>query len=502
MRGYSLTRRLILTVLLLEVVLALCTTGATLFYERRQQLRAFDIRLHGRADSLLGAVQDAEDEADNVTVDPKQLDLGQSDLWEVRTPSGRVLGQSQLWKPGLESGFNAEGRARDLRVNGAWYRGLLIHGVRQIDESDTQPGIARPVMIYYAISLRSVTHAVKEAARFLLIANSLLVLLTGAALFILLRRGLRPLQELSNAAAAITPERWQFRAPASASGVQELAVLASALDAAMLRLQRSFRQQQAFVHDAAHELKTAVTIVKSSLQLLASRPRAAPEYAAGLEECMLDCARMEELVHRMLMLARFEQRAGAVAGPPETSDFSERAREAVAQMESFAELAKVELRAEIRGPALVPLPAEACDTLVTNLVMNALQHTPDDGKVHVRLQVAEGKALLEIEDTGEGIGPEELPHLFERFYRGDPSRSRRTGGTGLGLAICKAITDSCGGVIEVHGRDGPGTCVRVTLSLVLPSGNLQQERVSSGSDSTGDLSAPQETHAAGGLKQS
>lgn len=501
MKGYSLTRRLILTVLLLEVVLALCTTGATLFYERRQQLRAFDVRLRGRADSLLGAVQDAEDEADNVTLDPKQLDLGQSDLWQVRTPSGRILGQSRLWKPELENGFNAEGRARDLRVHGVWYRGLAIHGVRLIDESDTQPGIARPVIIYYAISLRSVTDAVKEAARFLLIANSLLVLLTGAALFILLRRGLRPLQELSRAAAAITPERWQFRAPPSASGVQELGVLASALDAAMLRLQRSFRQQQAFVHDAAHELKTAVTIVKSSLQLLASRPRAAPEYAAGLEECMLDCARMEDLVHRMLMLARFEQRAEAVPGPPETTDFSERVREAVVQVESFAELAKVNLRLQIAGPAPVPLSAEACDTLVTNLVMNALQHTPRDGVVRVNLELAGREALLEIEDTGEGIGPEELPHLFERFYRGDPSRSRRTGGTGLGLAICKAITDSCGGVIEVRRRDGPGACVHVRLPLASSSGNLQQARVSSGSDNAGAVPAPQETHAAGGLKQ-
>ncbi len=476
MKSYSLTRRLILTVLLLELALALCTTAAALLYERHQLLHTFDILLRGRADSLLGAVKDAEDANDNVIIDPKALDLGHEDLWEVRQPSGRVLARSAMWSAvaaaeqrnaEIEGTFRINGRGHDFQLHGVRYRGLLVHGIRQIDQTDTQPGISRPVIIYYAASIRPVTVVVLSAAKFLLLANSLLLFITGAALFFLLRRGLRPLQQLSQAAAAITPSHWQFQAPPSASRVQELGVLAAALDSAMTRLEESFRQQQTFVHDAAHELKTAVTIIKSSLQLLASRQRTAQEYANGLETCLADCARMEDLVHRMLLLAFFEQRNVQALSRPDAADLSESVRESVAQMENFAQLANVTLYLRIEGPAAVPLSFEACDTLVTNLVMNALQHSPRQGRVEVSLRTAGGQAVLEIVDTGTGIGPDELPHLFERFYRGDPSRSRRTGGTGLGLAISKAITDSCGGVIEIranrNSNSNRGTHVTVRL---------------------------------------
>jgi signal transduction histidine kinase len=463
---YSLTRRLIFTVLALELVLALSTTGAALLYERHQHLRSFDIMLRGRADSLLGAVQDAEDEADNVLIDPKAIDLEGQDLWQVSEPSGRVLGHSEQWDAAREGDFGGSDKGRDFILQGRRYRGLVIHGVRQIDQDDKSPGIARPVIIYYAASLRPVTSALKDAARFLLLSNSLVLLLTGGALLLLLRRGLAPLEELSRAAAAIAPERWQFQAPQSASEVKELAVLAVALDSAMARLEQSFRQQQAFVHDAAHELKTAVTIIKSSLQVLTSRPRTANEYADGLETCLTDCARMEELVHRMLMLARFEQGGPGAIGQPNVTDLSARLREAVGQMEHFAQLERVSLRLEASAPAFVGLSAEACDTLITNLVMNALQHTGAEGIVRVSLNGDDGAGILQIEDTGTGIGSEELRHIFERFYRGDPSRSRRTGGVGLGLAIAKAITDSYGGVIEIHSVSGLGTRVTVKLPLL------------------------------------
>ena len=355
MKGYSLTRRLIYTVLLLELALALCTTGASLLYERSQRLHSYDIMLRGRADSLLGAVKDADDPADNATIDPKALDLKTEDLWEVRYPSGRVLGHSEGWTPEMESGFKSNGRGHNFSALGKRYRGLIIHGIRQIDQEGNNPGISRPVVIYYAASLKPVSEALAGAANFLLLANSLLLLLTGAALFVLLRRGLRPLQELKDAAAAIDSIHWQFRAPASASDVQELGVLAAALDSAMLRLEQSFRRQQTFVHNAAHELKTAVTIIKSSLQLLASRQRTAEEYARGLETCLADCERMEELVQRMLLLARFEQRDAHVLGRPESTDLAQRVHECVAQLQSFAELRRVALRLEREDSIFVPL---------------------------------------------------------------------------------------------------------------------------------------------------
>ena len=475
MKAYSLTRRLVATVLLLDLALAVCTAAAALLYERHHLLHTLDILLRGRADSLLGAVQDAGDNADNVMLDPKALDLDGEDLWEVREPSGRVLARSPSWSElrdaaGLEGAFKSNGRGHDFGIHGRRYRGLLVHGIRQVDQDDREPGISRPVVIYYAASLHPVNITLINAARFLLLANLLLLLITGGAVFFLLRRGLRPLQELSRAAAAIAPGKWQFEAPPSAYRAAELGVLAAALDSTMLRLEQSFRQQQTFVHDAAHELKTAVTVVKSSLQLLSSRRRTAEEYARGLETCLADCARMEELVHRMLLLAFFEQSSAKSLSAPESTDLSYSVRETVAQMENFAELANISLDLDIEGPAPVPLSAEACDTLVKNLVLNALEHTPAEGRVQVSVRLRGSEALLDIEDTGTGIAQEELPHLFERFYRGDPSRSRRTGGTGLGLAICKAITDSCGAVIEVwSGSRSNGSGAHIAVRLPFPA---------------------------------
>jgi signal transduction histidine kinase len=221
-------------------------------------------------------------------------------------------------------------------------------------------------------------------------------------------------------------------------------------------------QQQVFVNDAAHELKTAVTIIKSSLQLLASRPRSTQEYAKGLETCMADCARMEDLVQRMLQLARFEQEpaSGCVH-----CDLAEVARDVAAQMERLAEIREVAVAVQAPDSVRAPLEEGACASLLANLLLNAVQHTPEGGSVTVAIQAA-ADITIEVRDTGRGIAPEDLPHLFERFWRGDHSRARSTGGAGLGLSICKAIVDSCGGAIDVSSRLGEGTCVTVRLPLM------------------------------------
>jgi signal transduction histidine kinase len=462
MKRYSLRRRLIAAALLLECALTAGMTAVTLFYVWNDQTRALDAALRGRADSLLGQVHDAEDPGDNVAIDPAALDLPQGDFWMAMDARGPVLAHSQRWIGGTESSFGPKLKPHDLRIGGAQVRGLVLHGVRQVDATDTSPGIARPVVIYYAASLAPVYHAVFKAARFLALANLLLLLLTGTALALLLRRGLAPLGSLSLAAAEMTPMRPRFHAPEHAHEVAELAPLAAALESATQRLDEAFRQQQVFVHDAAHELKTAVTIVKSSLQLLSSRPRTTREYASGLETCLADCARMEELVQRMLQLARFER---GPAGPGDRCDLTGVARDVAEQMARLAEIHRVAVAVQSPPAAPVPLSEDACASLLANLLLNAVQHTAGGGTVTAQIAAVDSCVVLEVRDTGSGIAAEDLPHLFERFWRGDSSRARSTGGAGLGLSICKAIVDSCGGGIVIASEIGKGTCVTVTLPL-------------------------------------
>jgi signal transduction histidine kinase len=459
MKRYSLRKRLLVVVLALEFALALGISFATLFFTRHEQIRAFDVRLQGRADSLLGAVQDSEDAADNLKLDPRALDLGHHDLWIVQGQGGRVIAKSPNWTATAANEISGR-RPKTFHIGGAYYRGMEMHGVRTVDADDTGGGIKRPVTILYAASLHHVHQALVDASQFLLLANGVLLLVTGSLLILFLRRGLSPLDHLNRAAANVNPAQPLFRTPPGVAEVDELRTLAGTLESATGRLDESFRQQQIFLHNAAHELKTAVTIVKSSLQLLASRPRTPNEYKEGLEACLADSDRMADLVQRMLLLARLEQNAA----PAEAAcNLSEEVQEAATQLATTAEARGVAVKLETPETAWVPLECDAASTLVSNLMLNALQHSPAGSEVRVTILADARGLVLEVKDQGEGIRPEDQPHVFERFYRGDSSRARTTGGTGLGLAICKAIAESCGGSISVTSQPGEGTRMIVKL---------------------------------------
>lgn len=473
MKSYSLRRRLLAVVLALEFALALGISFATLFFTRHEQIRAFDLRLQGRADSLLGAVQDAGDAADNLKLDPRALDLGHHDLWMVQGQGGRVIAKSKNWTRASVASIRGK-KPHTFRIEGKYYRGMAMHGVRTVDADDKSAGIPRPVTIFYAASLHHVHEALVDASQFLLLANGVLLLVTGSLLIFFLGGGLAPLNHLNRAVSQLHPEQPLFHTPPDVAEVDELRALAGTLESATRRLDESFKQQQIFLHNAAHELKTAVTIVKSSLQLLASRPRTPEEYKAGLDASLADSDRMGELVQSMLLLARLEQNAA----PAEAAcNLSEVAEEVATELATTAEARGVVVKLETSAAAWAPLEYDAAATLISNLLMNALQHSPAGTQVRVTTRVDGGKVELAVEDQGDGIRPEDQPHVFERFYRGDSSRARTTGGTGLGLAICKAIAESCGGKITLTSTPGEGTRMEVKLpQLQKDSGKAQARK--------------------------
>ena len=186
------------------------------------------------------------------------------------------------------------------------------------------------------------------------------------------------------------------------------------------------------------------------------------EYERGLEMCLSDCARLEDLVQKLLILARVEQPREEQVSTAKT-DVSECVREVAEAMESLASVRGVKLVVDLNEGAMARIAFDDCATLATNLVVNALQHTPAGGTVMLQVQWSGGMTSFRVEDNGEGIPAEDLPHIFDRFYRGDPSRSRNTGGAGLGLAICKALVEAAGGQIKITSEVGRGTVAEVTL---------------------------------------
>jgi signal transduction histidine kinase len=462
MKSYSITHRLITTVLLVELLAALSISTAAMLYERHQRFHSFDIMLRGRADSLLGAVQDAEDTNDNVMLDGTEVNLPAEDLYQVQDARGRVLGHSPNWS-GPDASLLAQqtGKFLRLHVNGIHYRALRIEGLRIVDPGDKGGGIPRRVSIFYGSPVGGVWRDIWKAVAFYAATSLSLLAVSGLLIFWLLNRGLAPLRELATEAAGVSVDSWNFVPPQRARMIKELAPLTLALEMVLISLERSFMQQRRFVGDAAHELKTAVAVLKSSLQLLTLKQRTAIEYERGIERCQMDCDRMEEAVGKMLILARVETNAEMLSSHFETH-LAQTVRQVVQQFESMAELKRLRMLVSAEDAVMVDIEPEQLQLLCSNLLLNALQHSPAGSAI--RAVVGKNGELV-IEDDGDGIAPEDLPHVFDRFYRGDPSRSRNTGGTGLGLAICKAIVSRWQGTIEITSDLGIGTRVIVHLPL-------------------------------------
>jgi signal transduction histidine kinase len=469
----SIKTQLIASVLLVELTAAACGTGLAFLYERHMHFRAFDVMLRGRADSLLGAVQDAEDTQDNVMLDGTEVGLPQRDIYEVWDENLRVLGHSAQWSIAPETSTSAR-QYEEIQVGGKQYRTIRTPGVRIVDPGDKGGGVLRRVTIIYGSETHPIWEAVWQAVVFYGLASLGTALATGVVMFWLLRRGLAPLDELAVQAAGVSVSSWHFEPSERVLGTLELAPLAMALETAVRGLERSFTQQHRFVSDAAHELKTTVAVVKSSLQLLTMKPRSVNEYENGLERLGDDCSRMDEIVRKMLTLAQVEGRADPDdAVSANAGDVLERLK---GQLASIVELMGVSVLVSLlileRRPAAEALCAriapDELELLLSNLLMNAIQHSKAGDAVRVNARNDGEWVEILVEDEGEGIATEALPYVFDRFYRSDPSRSRHTGGTGLGLAICKAIVTRCRGTIGIESEAGVGTTVIVRLPVWPP----------------------------------
>ena len=359
--------------------------------------------------------------------------------------------------PGHNGMFRAEIHDRDYGL-------LFMRGTRIVDPGEAGGGHLRFVTIIYGAPTQRVWQAIYGAVEFYAAGMLLLVLITGPLIAWVLHRGLEPLRQLASMAGRVSADSWEFSPPASARDTAELAPLTQALETALQRLERSFTQQRTFVSDAAHEFKTAVAVVKSSLQLVGMRQRTPEEYRAGNESALADTARIEELVAKMLTMARVESGATNPSGDSKC-DLKQCIAQTVADLETVAAARQVELTVRTLPPdaCTVPLNAEDCRLVISNLLMNAIQHSPANAQIEVEANLRENSIELLVQDHGDGIAPDALPHVFNRFYRGDPSRARTTGGAGLGLAICKAVIEKAGGTITLTSNPGNGTNATIRL---------------------------------------
>jgi two-component system heavy metal sensor histidine kinase CusS len=291
-----------------------------------------------------------------------------------------------------------------------------------------------------------------------------IVLLVGFAASVLMghyiaRRGIRPVQEIAYTVRRIGSATLDRRLD-TAGMAAELANLAETFNGMLDRLEDAFGRLARFSSDIAHELRTPVGNLRGEVEVALSKARGPEEYRHVLESALEESLRLSRLIDSLLFLARAEnpgmeirrERLNVAAELAAVRDFYEAASsEAGIALETEAEAVEW------------PLDRTLFQRAVGNLIENALAHTPAGGSIRVKAGPAADGLTVSVTDTGHGIPPEHLPHVFDRFHRVDPARSQHSGGAGLGLAIVKSIAALHGGFAEISSIAGHGTRVMLVF---------------------------------------
>jgi signal transduction histidine kinase len=466
----SIKARLITIVVLSQTLLAAGLLLTGIFYTHQRLLSTLDAGMQARAMSLAALVRYSEDASGNVYFDdtlmPSSLDPAHPDLFAVWTERSGLLALSPHWPAGLE--ISRAGRDHwNFKFAHVHYRGLRVWEVPVLDREEGKSFRPQSLTIVYGSPLIQLDAQVNQAG--ISIALSSLLLLGATVLLALwgIRRGLLPLQELAAQAGLVSAHNWELHLPDDARQMKELRPLTQSMTTMLGRLHHSFDQQREFLGNAAHELKTPVAVLKSTLQSLLQRPRASEEYRSGIEDSLEDLERLEQLLQWMLRLARAEQWAhGALRRDLQVIDVNATCEEAVERIRHLAESRNAKVHLSKNCPVLLRADPDDLQLVWINLLENALRYGPEGGLVEITVSREDGgPAQILFEDHGAGIAAADLPHVFERFYRGDPSRTRATGGFGLGLAIAKALLEAYGGTIRADSAPGRGTRMTVELPL-------------------------------------
>ena len=295
--------------------------------------------------------------------------------------------------------------------------------------------------------------------RHLWLAVAVGILSTAVLGWFAARRGLAPIRDMARVARRVTASSLDDRLPLERLPV-ELHELAKAFNEMLSRLGDAFQRLSEFSSDLAHELRTPIGNLITQTHVALSRTRSADEYREVLYSNSEEFDRLARMITDMLFLAKADH--GLMVPRNEHVDLVREVRDLFEFYDAFAEDHEVSLRVE--GAGFVTGDRLMLRRALSNLLSNAINHTPRSGTVNVQVESAHGSTRVWVDNPGDAIPPEHLQHIFERFYRIDSSRKRTTEGAGLGLAITKSIVTAHGGMVRAESSDG-----RTRFEIVLPT---------------------------------
>lgn len=358
--------------------------------------------------------------------------------------------------------------AQQVLFDPSGIRRLVLVLPFRLPATDATP--ATVLLLVQAASLEAADAVLNQLRLYLIlgvIGGTLIGVLAGLALT---RVVLQPLERMASTAGAIAAGDLSRRLQLP-PGNNEIARLGASFDDMVDRLAAMMEAQRRFIADASHELRTPLTSLEGLAEmLLTGADRGDAQVGQRMARAMhSELRRLSRLVADLLTLSRLDSAPALIRTPVDVGNVLTQVAE---QMTPLAEARQVHLTTQHSEPAIALADPDQIKQVVLNLVDNAIRYTPPDGEVRLTCTRDPSRAnvRLDVEDSGPGILPADLPYIFDRFYRGDPSRSRASGSSGLGLAIARAIVQAHGGTISVRSTPGAGACFTVVLPAQLPRG--------------------------------
>ena len=375
----------------------------------------------------------------------------------------------QIWEPNgdLKSSSPSIGFLSEpldpagLQARRPMYRENVIQGVHlRVLSVPLKVGERNAGFIQVASNLTVVDTVRRDLLSILLGSTVVAILLAGLGSWLVLGRTLAPLEAVGETALAINrADDLARRIPYNGSENDEIGSLVGSFNQTLERLETLFTSQQRFLADVSHELRTPLTVIKGSVDLMRRMKKLDEESLASIDQ---EAGRLTRLVGGLLLLAQAESGKLPLAMRPVELD--------TLLLEVFHEMrvlagGTVQLKMADIDQMQVNGDRDRLKQVLLNLVGNALQYTPPGGEVFLGLARVGEQARIVVRDTGPGIPPEDLPYIFERFYRAEKSRTRaKPGGFGLGLSIAQWIVENHGGTIKVESKEGQGTTFTLTLA--------------------------------------
>jgi two-component system OmpR family sensor kinase len=434
-------RRIAITILLTVLTAIVCAGAAAWFAARAVLLAELDQSIIGRAMSLPS--------------------VSGKDRSEIVQPGDRFIVQGGLGQT-LGRPMPASAAAPAYQVTDAAFIRLPEGSYRRLTLRLPAEGLQAPTTIVYSGPAAEFDRVLRRLALMLIVCGAAGAVIAAAVAARLARVALRPLDEAAAAIGTVNETNLDRRVDQNFLP-PELRPMARQLNRMLGRLQTAFEQRRRFVADASHELRTPTAAMITTMEVALRRPRSAPELEEALGICLTEARHMRQLVQALLRQVRAD--GESVAEDVSDFDASELVTQCANLAQSLAREKQILLVDDVNGALPVRAEASRLRSVVMNLLSNAIEYNKSGGSVEVSARLQGTSAEIRVKDDGPGISPEDLPNLFQPFYRAGKSR-QSDGHLGLGLFLVESHVKAMGGECRVESQLGQGTtfCVRMPLA--------------------------------------